>query len=179
MDLPPNTIMLSQPFFADDGSVNPAAENELEAVLRRIPRPYDRFNNDPEWIVERHTQFREITGALAYWAIRQNACDEERKYIPACPPNLETVIQYLTACVRKRFDESGFSKLSLCSISRMLYDILWDMKEFKQWGEQEIMGTGISLDALLLNVCIMIRDERRANDKFNAEFEKKYGKLEI
>ena len=66
------------------------------------------------------------------------------------------------------------AELSLCEINKLCFDILYeqDVKEFDAWNEGEDF---IDLDALLHNVCLDIRLERRAfkafNDKFDIENE--------
>ena len=91
--------------------------------------------------------------------------------------------------------ESGLAELSLCNINKLLYDILYEQgfSYFDNWnkskkGNVEIQFTSrysgredpdydfIDLDALLKNVCMDIRNERRDNDRFDKEFEEKYGK---
>jgi len=180
--------MLSQPLLTDDGFLNEACINELNGFIKSIPRRYERLEGDEEWSVKRWTFKDNITGALAKWAIRQSPY--------SCPDNLEEVINYLDACLEKEVDWrlSGMAELSLCDINKLLYDILYEqgITYFNNWnkskkGNVEVQLVSrysskedpdydfIDLDALLGNVCLDIRTERRADDKFDKEFEEKYG----
>ena len=182
--------MLSQPLMTEEGLVNEACINELNAAILNMPKTYERLGNDTEWNVKRWIFKDHITGSFAKWAIRLSPY--------SCPDNLEKVIKYLDACLERGvdFEEDGLAKLSLCDINKLLYDILneqnisicdeWNEPK-KNWRETEFSCLGdatkedpdfgyISLDALFHNVCLDIRMERRANDKFDKEFEEKYGK---
>ena len=106
------------------------------------------------------------------------------------------VIKYLDACLEKeiKWEMVGMAELSLCDISKLLYNILYEQgfSAFDNWnkskkGNAEVQFVSrysgqpdpdygfIDLDALLRNVCLDIRMERRGSDKFNEEFEKEYG----
>jgi hypothetical protein len=87
--------------------------------------------------------------------------------------------------------DDDFTDLSLNDISKFLYDVLYEkeIKEFNNWNVsknntgEKILYTSrydgkrnpdddfISLDALLHNVCVEIRNERREFDAFNKKFE--------
>lgn len=170
---------ISQPLTDENGFLNEACINELNAAIKSIPRTYERLSSDPEWNTPRVTCIRHITGALAYWAIRQ--CFSDKNEIP-CPPDIEKVVSYLYVAIRKRFNKFGWAELSLCDISKMLYDILYDqnISSFDQWNTDECLGSSwIDLDALLHNVCLTVRDERRVNDEFNRRFEAEHGPLTL
>ncbi len=163
--------MLSQPFMTEDGFVNPACMNELEASINNMPPTYERLKNDPEWSTPIIVYVRQITGAFAQWAVRQT---ENHAY----PPNLEHVIGYLDACLRKKFleEESNYleiwAKLTLCEINKMLWDILEGTKEFDAWNTEECLGKDwLDLHALLHNVCNSIRFEEQRNKEFDRKFE--------
>lgn len=73
----------------------------------------------------------------------------------------------------------GFMEISLCDISKMLYDILYgqNISIFDGWNTEEVMGKSwLDLDALLHGVCICIRNERRERDRFSKKFEEEYNK---
>ena len=82
----------------------------------------------------------------------------------------------------------GVADLSLCEVDKALYDILYDkgIEDFDNWNKSKAEPSNdsikfvsasspqsmpdydfIDLDALLRNVCISIRDERRKNDEFD------------
>ena len=183
--------MLSQPLLTEEGFVNEACLNELNKAIQNAPKSYERLDGDSEWSVKRWTFKKDITGALAKYAISQSSY--------SCPDNLEDVIKYLDACLEKEVDweKFGMAELSLCDISKLLYDILYEQRitYFDNWnkskkGNVEIQFVSrysgpenpdysfIDLDALLHNVCLDIRLERRASDKFHKEFEEEYSKKE-
>ncbi len=188
-DIFKNIEMLSQPLLTEDGFINEACINELSAAILKTPKHYDRLNDKPEWNIKRWTFKKDITQGLAKYAISQSPYP--------CPDNLEDVIKYLDACLEKEVDWQecmGMAKLSLCDINKLLYDILYEqgVSYFDNWnkskkGNVEIQFVSrdslkgdpdydfIDLDALLGNVCLDIRMERRASDKFDKEFEEKYG----
>ena len=184
--------MLTQPLLTEEGFINEACMNELEAAISNMPKNYDRLSGDTEWSQKRWTFKKDITGGLAKYAISQSPY--------SCPDNLTEVIRYLDACLEKEIDwgEHGMVELSLCDISKLVYSILYDqgLSFFDDWnkskkdkadikfisghdGSREPDHDFIDLDALLHNVCLDIRMERRAFDKFNKEFEEKHGKKRI
>jgi len=166
--------ILSQPFLTEEGFINPACMAELEAAIRNTPPIHVRAANDAEWTTPRITTYREITGYLAQWAVRQiDECDET-----PFPPGLEKVIGYLTACIRPKFDQQGWAELSLCDISRMLHEILMEDKTFQSWNDAKVLKGWLDLDALIGNVCRSIRDERRAFDEFSREFDERWAASE-
>ncbi len=165
--------MLSQPLTTEEGFVNEACINELSAYILNMPPDWERLADDPEWNTKIHVHWRSITGYLAQWAVRQIG---EHNSTPA-PPGLSKVIGYLSACIRPKFDKLGYAEFSLCEINKMLHDILMEDKTFLSWNDKEIISGWIDLHALLQNVCISIRDERRTSEAFWIEFEKKYGKI--
>lgn len=180
--------MLSQPLLTEEGFINEACMNELKASINNIPKPYERNDGDSEWTEKRWTFKDHITRGLAKYAISQSPY--------SCPDNLEKVIRYLDACLEKEVDwgSHGMAELSLCDISKLLYDILYEQgfTYFDDWNKSKKGKTDmqfvsrdssidpdydfIDLDALLGNVCLDIRMERRANDQFDKEFEEEYGK---
>jgi len=182
--------ILSQPLLTEEGFVNEACMNELKSAIKNTPKPHDR-NQDNEWSKKRWTFKTHITSALAKYAVSQSPY--------ACPDNLADVIKYLDACLEKEVDWTDsmrMAELSLSEISKLLYGILYEQGfiYFDNWnkskkGDVEIQFTSrydeepnpdydfIDLDALLSNVCVDIRNERRDADAFDEEFEKKYGKI--
>lgn len=159
---------LKQPLVTEDGFINEACLNELEAAIKNMPETYDRLADDPEWSIKRCTSFREITSALAYYATSQFSEDAAS---PAFAPGLESVLSFLTACIRPKFDENGYAELSLCDINKMCWDVLKDLQQFQDWNKREKLGDyWLDLSALLHNVCLMIRLHRRDYDRFDEKF---------
>jgi hypothetical protein len=184
-----NFEIIKEPFLTEDGFVNEACMNALSKAIDNMPKSYERLSSDPEWSEKRWTFKHDITGAFAKWAVRQSAYN--------CPSNIENVISYLSTCLEREvnWDECvGMAQLSLCDINKLLYDILYEKgisyfddwnKAKKNWketdyecldrAEREDPDYGfIDLDALLHNVSLDIREERRANDKFDKEFEEEH-----
>jgi hypothetical protein len=81
------------------------------------------------------------------------------------------MIGYLSACTRSKFDKQGMAELSLCQIERMLEEILWPENIFQSWNDREVLPGWLDLYALLRNVCLSIRNERREFDRFNRQFD--------
>lgn len=168
--------VISQPLLDSDGRLNPACINEL-------PPTYLRLQDNDEWNTPEWTFWREIVGFLAQWACRQSPY--------GCPDNLESVCKYLAACLKrdKRFDTLGMGKVNLCEINQLLHEILLDVPEFLAWnrckkcktpeiqfvtaydGSRDPDYDFIDLDALMHNVCVSIRDERRQHKADDAAFE--------
>lgn len=186
-----NMEFLTQPLLTEEGFVNEACIDELKSVIKNSSKPYEKWKNDDEWN-EKVGIFRQhITSYLAKWAIRQSP------YV--CPDGLCEVVCYLDVCLKKEveWDHNDYADLSLNKINELLYSILYEQgfSIFDSWNKPKKGGVEIvfssryssgpdpdydfiDLDALLRNVCIDIRDERRIHKKFDEEFEKKYGKIE-
>ena len=183
--------MLSQPLLTEEGFLNQACINELNKALTNMPKTYNRLKDDIEWNSKKWIFKDNITGAFAKWAIGQSPY--------ACPDNLEKVVNYLDACLEREidWDRNGMAELSLCDINKLLYDILYEQgiiyfddwnKTKKDWRKTEFNSIReakekdpdydfIDLDALLRNVCLDIRTERRENDRFDKKFEEEYGEV--
>lgn len=172
--------VLEQPLLTEDGFANEACIRELESVLSTFPRTYERLQSDPEWSTPEITYYKEVTGFFALWSVRQ---------LPNLPypPNLEHLIGYLDACLRQEFltldpnsewNQKGWGSFSLCEINKMMFDILEGTEQFDAWNTKDCLGENwLDLDALLRNVCVSIRDERRINKAFDKKFEEEYDKL--
>ena len=162
--------MLSQPLLTEEGFVNPACINELTAAINKIPPIHIRCANDPEWNTPRWTYWREITGAFAYWAVRQINEGDDTPF----PPGLEKVVGFLSACIRRKFDKTGVAQVTLCEIGKWLFDILMSETIFLSWNDEKVLKGWLDLDALIGNVCVTIRDERRKNDAFDLDFDRRW-----
>jgi len=166
--------MLNEPLLTDEGYLNEACINELEQAIRNTPETWERLAGEPEWNTPRVVTDVDIIGRLAGCAVRA---------FNGAPPNLSEVIDFAHACLlRGPFAESsdygGFrmARLSLCDINRLLWEYLGDLKSFNDWNKVEVVGERwISLSALLHQVCIEIRNERRHNLAFDIQFERKHG----
>jgi len=162
---------LENTLFTEDGFLNEACINELNAAIANTPETYERLSDNIEWNTKRLTSYRDITGALAYWLIKQFA-GYEKDTPPAHAPGLEEAVSFLTACIRSKFDDYGFGMFSLCDINKLCWEVLSDLPRFKSWNEKVTMGAcWLDLSALLHNVCLTIRQERREFDAFDAKFE--------
>ena len=171
--------ILEQPMFTDEGFVNQACLNELDGALDALPATHIRLAGNSEWSTPRITSKKEIMGAFSKYAVIQSPY--------AFPEKLENVLGYLYACLTSEFGKDYFKAWSLCDINRKLHEILMDEELFTEWNERKNgkQGTGFSslefqpspaddfidLHALLHNVCLDIRMERRAFDAFNKKFE--------
>lgn len=164
----------------------------IEDAIEGMGKTHERLRGDPEWDERKDlwTSPHQIVGAFAMWACRQSPY--------GVPDGLENVCKYLSAALKTEFKwaTAGMQELSLCEINKALYDILYEqgVEEFDAWNERKNgrdgmgfssrMDSGsnpdddfIDLDALLHNVCVTIRDERRANKAFDEKFEAEYGGL--
>lgn len=172
-DLDPAKIdMLLQPFTTQEGYLNEACLQELEAKLKGIPESHERLMGNPEWSTPWVVTDTEIVGQLAHWAVRQ---------FEGPPPDLAEVLGYLQACLRRGpFTEEtapGFrcERLSLCEVNKILWEILGGLRQFDNWNREEVVGERwIDLSALLHNVCVGIRDERRHELAFERRFEARH-----
>jgi hypothetical protein len=162
--------IIDEPLLTDDGLLNPVCLAQLDAAIKNMPPTHERLAGDGEWNTPRWTFLREITGYLAHWAVRQIGCERTYDKTPF-PPKLENVVGYLDACIRPRFDRQEMALLSLCDISRMLHEILMEEKFFLAWNDSTVLVNWLDLDALIHNVCVSIRNERRAFDAFDKAFE--------
>lgn len=169
-----NIEMLSQPLTTEEGYLNEACLRELEAAIKGIPESHTRLADNAEWATPWWVMDTEIVGQLAHWAIRQ---------FRGVPPNLKEVLGYTLVCLRdgpfKDADDSDDVRcvsLSLCQINKFLWDVLDGLPQFVDWNSKDKYGDRfIDLSALLHNVCVGIRDERRHHLAFDQKFEEKYG----
>ena len=175
-DLPLDKIeMLNEPLMTEEGFINEACLNELEAAIKNMPESHKRLANNPEWSRPCLTTEPRMLAALAQSAVRAY-CQP--------PPGLETVLHYLKACLRRTtftddVDYGGLRmvNLSLCEINRLLWDALGGLKQFEDWNTEEVMGKEwLDLSALLHQTCITIRNERRHEHAFDLDFIRHYGK---
>ena len=193
-DLLKNVEMIKQPLLDSEGRLNPACMNEILATIGDVKPTYKRLAGDGEWNKKVMTFRREIVAAFA-----QSAC---RLSPYGVPDGLENVCKYLNECLKTEFEWKSsyymqYCELSLCDINKALHDILYEkgVAEFDAWnrckkGETpEVQFTSaqsgpihpdydfISLDVLMHHTCIIIRNDRREFNRFNAEFEKRHIKL--
>jgi hypothetical protein len=59
----------------------------------------------------------------------------------------------------------------------MIRDVLGHSEMFVQWNQEEYMGRGwLDLDALVRNIAVSVRDERRTFDEFSKQFDEGWKK---
>ena len=184
---------LKEPLVTDDGLLNPVCMAELGEVIESMPKTWQRLSDNSEWTEKRWVFRSEIVGALAMWACRQSPY--------GCPDGLENVCKYLNACLKqsKIFNQDDMAELSLCDINKLLHEILYEqgVKDFDAWnrckvgknpeisfssrydGKKDPDHDFIDLDALLHNVSLTIRDERRKNKAFDEKFEKEWNSKKL
>jgi len=180
--------MLSQPLTTEDGFLNEACIKELNSTILNMPEAYERLLNDEEWATKRITSIQDITSSFAKCATYLSGY--------AYPNNLEKMIGYLHACLKRDIDwdksRYNFCDLSLCDINKLLHDILGKEKDIIEWNtpkkdwrnseydefqkaEEADPDYGfIDIGALFQNVCIEIRKERRSFDAFNKKFDEEW-----
>jgi len=185
--------MIPEPMFTDEGFDNPNFMPALNAAIKNMPETYERLANDPEWNTPHWTNYREVVCAMAQWSIRNisdDGRDDDLNVIPLdsppFPPDFEKVLGYVSACLKKQFMKLntcdplvGCAEVSLCDINRTLHEILTieEFAPFMAWNTKETMGDAwLDLSALLHNVCVTIRDERRVWDAFNKKFDEDWAK---
>lgn len=187
--------ILKHPLTTEDGTLNPLCMGELAEAIDAFGTTHQRLKDDPEWSIPQWTFRHQITGAFAMWACRQSPY--------GVPDGLETVCKYLDASLKTAAEwkvghpTEGMAEVSLCDVSRMLHEILMDqgIEQFDAWNRCKVGDTPeiqfssrfdgpgdpdrdfIDLHALLHNVCITIRNERREDARFDAAFEAKHGPL--
>jgi len=178
--------IINESLITSEGFLNPIAVKELESAIRNMPKTYSRFNNDPEWNIKRWVFVKDITSYIAKWAVSLSP--------HSYPERLDEVIKYLHACLIRQADKQEMMNISLCEISKLLYNILYEqgIEAFDNWNKSENPGSDIKflsrdsdkgnsdddfidLDALLHNVTISLRDDFRRLDAFNRKFKDEYG----
>lgn len=162
-------IKMINPPMTEDGFLNPAFESELQGIIKEAfsAPTYQRLADNKEWNKKVWTFRREITGYFAHSAIRLIGNKDETPF----PPKLEGVIGLLHVMLKPYFDENDMAELSLCDINQLLHEILMPEQMFLDWNDEDKLHGWIDLDALLHQVCINIRDERRSFDEFNRRFD--------
>lgn len=168
--------MLSQPLLTDEGFINEACMNELEAAIEKMPPTHVRLADNREWNTPQITHYRDITAGVAYWAVKQFAgCEPTQPVPPHFAPGLENVVGFLSAVIRPKFDILGYAQISLCDVSRMLHEVLFDCDDFKAWNTSQTLGTHwLDLHALIHNVCLLIRTDRREFHEFKQRCEARH-----
>lgn len=172
--LAPDIEMLSEPLMTEEGFINPAAMAQIEAAIASIPPDNVRLAGDPEWSTARWTTECGVLAAFAGAVVRG---------FTGAPPNLEKVTGFVKAALRlSTFDGNSdlggirIVEISLCDISRNLHEVLDGLQMWRDWNDVEKVGPNwIDLDATIRNVCLLIRQERRAFDAFNERFDRENG----
>jgi len=172
--MPDHIEFIDEPLLTEDGLVNPVCIAKLEAAIENMPNISERTAGEPEWETPHWLSWRQILGALAHWAVRQIAPEDDT----AMPPHFVEVLGFFAACTRPKFDKHGLAQMSLRDVAAMLYDVLMPEPLFLAWNDCEQLKGWMDLDALITNVCVSIRNELRANAEFEREFEAQYGPLD-
>jgi hypothetical protein len=168
---------IKEPLLNADGSLNLDFLKEMKEILESLPNVSPRLEDNPEWNIKKDKWIfrQEIVGAFALWSCRMSPY--------GVPWGLEVVCKYLNECLKREYKwaKGGMEELSLFEIYQVLNDILIKngIKQFKDWGKAKSGRTDqsnflssfggthdpdddfVDLNALILNVCITIRDDRR------------------
>jgi len=175
--------IIDEPLVTEDGFLNEVAYKQMVNRIKNIEPAYERLKNNQEWSKKELTDKKQILSNFGKCAIRLS--------LYSIPSHLEEIICYLDKCLEKdiSWDKDKYTYLSLCNINKLLYNILYEknISYFDEWNEpkkdwrksdfetfQEACETDIdydyiSLDALLHNVCLEIREERRIFKAFDNE----------
>lgn len=171
--------ILNEPLTTSEGFINEACLRELEAAIRNAPKTFDRLAGDREWSTPAWTADTDVLGNFAGCAVKL--------FGGLAPPDLAAINGFLREVLHRglfanvALETANFrlANVSLCEINRALWDALGDLPQFLAWNDKEKVGENwIDLDALLHNVCVQIRNERRHFAAFNSAFEKEYGREE-
>jgi hypothetical protein len=166
--------MLTQPLTTEEGFLNEACMNELNAAILNIPETHKRLKDDPEWMTPQCISDIDILGALADSAI---------KCFGGAPPNLEAIVNYTKVELRTQLfketcdgeaDRFRLTYMSLCQINKFLWDILGELDIFIDWNDSNKYKNWIDTSAVLHNVCIAVRNDRRHFVAFNEKFDREY-----
>jgi len=172
-----NIEMLTQPLTTEDGYLNEACINELSALIINMPETYERLAGEPEWATPWIVSDCDILSNLARCAVQ---------IWHGAPPDLVEVIGYVQACLKSGpfKNETDYTaggrpfrmkRMSLCEINKFLWDVLGDLPQFMAWNDVKQHELWVDVHALLHNVCIEIRNERRHKLAFNRKFDRDYG----
>ena len=169
--------MLNEPLTTEEDYLNEACIKELEGVIRSMPEAHERLAGRPEWSTPWIVTDNDIVSNFAKCAVGIWC---------GCPPDLVEVVGYVQACLRRGpfKDEEEYTacgrpfrmkRMSLCEINKFLWDVLDGLPRFMAWNDADKHENWVDLSALLRNVCIEIRNERRHRLAFDIHFDRKYG----
>lgn len=141
-----------------------------------------RLWDDPEWTAQRYTSLKEIVTAFMVGVM--NADQWFNGY--SLPPNFETVVNAMCGAVVSKFGADEFRNVSLLDVEAFFNEFIDATPLCREWNDFPGSGfisaatpppkerTFIDLGALVRNSAIYIRDDRRAFDAFNADFDKRH-----
>lgn len=162
--------------------------SKLDAAFEEASqKANERLWNDPEWSEPRFTMLKEIVTAFLVGTMNADAWFEDY----SLPPNIETVGNALCGAVSARYktDNEGVN-LSLLDLQAFYREFIDATPLCREWndfpGSMFVSSmsatpkerTFIDLDALVHNACMFIQGDRRAFDKFNADFDARHGQSE-
>lgn len=165
----------------EDLIADPSKLNDL--MDQSAQKAEERLWGDPEWTEPKFTMLKDIVKGFVHGIIDADAWFTGY----SLPPNMEIVVNAMCGAVSERYktDIEGVN-LSLLDVQAFYREFIDATPLCREWndfpGSQCVSRysstpterTFIDLDALVQNACRFIRDDRRAFDKFNAEFDAKY-----
>jgi len=146
---------------------------DLADAINSFPPLHIRMADDPEWTEDCWMYYSEITGWFSHWAVRQIHCGTDDCPFPY-PKGFEVVLAHLDDACRQKFGPHLFQS-SLCRIDEFLHNTLMSFGPFVEWNNTEngvLKKWWLDLHALIGNVIIGIRDERRQDKEFDENFER-------
>lgn len=167
----------------DDLVDDPSALDHLFDQADR--KSEERLWGDPEWAEPRYTHRKDIVRGFAVGIINADMWFDGY----SLPPNFEAVLNSLCGAIASKFKGNDeIVKVSLLDLEALYREFIDATLLCREWNDFPGSGfssrysatpterTFIDLGALVRNAAIHIRDDRRDFDRFNAEFEAKYGR---
>lgn len=168
----------------DDVIDNPDTLSQaMDAAAQKFA---ERTWNDPEWTEPRYTHRKDIIKAFAVGTLEADAWFVSY----GVPPNFEIVLNSLSGAIASKWPgDDEMLQVLLLDVQAFYREFIDATPLCREWNDWPGSGfvtrydgtakerTFIDLDALVGNACRSIRDDRRAFDKFNAEFDARHGAI--